>query len=115
MLELEQLHLTEKDFDLLVEGLEAIPSRGMAGEIMGALFEGMMTKDDPIAEAKLRADRERKTREREQREKMMKEEIQILKGKLLMFKRLLIEKSLLAQVNHSINPSGEETNDFHTK
>jgi len=38
MSELKQLNLTEHDFDLLVEGLDALPERGLAGEMMGDLF-----------------------------------------------------------------------------
>lgn len=95
MTELKQLNLNEKDFDLLVEGLDALPEKGIAGEMIGDLMGAMFMKDDEAAKAKYEADRDQKRRDKEDKQKMMKEDIKILQGKLLMLKRYLMEQGAL--------------------
>ncbi len=41
-MEIKDLELVESDFDLLLEGLDALPEKGAMGEVMGALFEGLL-------------------------------------------------------------------------
>lgn len=103
MSELKHLNLTEKDFDLLVDGLDSLPEKGMAGEFVGELFGSMMTKDDPDSRNKLQMEREKRQREREERNKTMKEDIKILQGKLLMLKRYLIQQGALNETYEIIN------------
>lgn len=103
MSELKHLNLTEKDFDLLVEGLDSLPGKGMAGELMGGLLEAMLTKDDPESKSKFRIEREKKQKEKEFKQREMKEEIKILQGKLLMLKRYLVQQGALNETYEIIN------------
>ena len=103
MADLKQLNLTEKDFDLIVEGLDTLPEKGIAGELMGGLFEAILTKDDPTIKDKWQIEREKRQREREVKNRMLKEDIKILQGKLLMLKRYLIEQGALKEAYDIIN------------
>jgi len=44
MTELQQLNLTEKDFNLIIEGLDAISEKGLAGELMFGIIGAMEVK-----------------------------------------------------------------------
>lgn len=104
-MDLKNLDLTEKDFQLLIDGLDELPNKGQAGEMMVDLFAGVLSKDsDPEKysdfERKRMAERAKKEREKE----AMKEDIKILQGKLLMFKRYLIQQDALKQVGEMLNP-----------
>lgn len=98
-MDIRNLELTENDFRLLIDGLDTLPEKGMAGEMIGMLFEGLLTDKNPEAVAKLKAEREDKKRFEENAKQALREEIKILQGKLLMFKRYLIEIDALKQVN----------------
>jgi hypothetical protein len=39
MTDIKNLELTEQDFQLLVDGLDALPEKGVAGEMMGELMK----------------------------------------------------------------------------
>lgn len=103
MSELKHLNLTEKDFDLLVEGLDSLPEKGMAGELMGDLLGAMLSKDDSEGKNKFQLEREKKQREKEIRQREMKEDIKILQGKLLMLKRYLSQQGALNETYDIIN------------
>lgn len=102
-MDIRNLELTENDFKLLIEGLDSLPEKGMAGEIIGMVFEGLLADKNPEAQAKIKADREEKMRSEKHAKESMKEEIKILQGKLLMFKRYLIEIDALKQVNELLS------------
>lgn len=103
-MEIKDLQLTENDFKLLIDGLEALPNTDMAGEMMVDLIAGIIgegKKEDQRA----REYEQKKNRERAEKEKIkqaLKEDIKILQGKLLMFKRYLIEANALHQVNEML-------------
>jgi hypothetical protein len=103
-MDVKNLELTERDFQLLVEGLDTLPEKGLAGEMMTDLFVGMLKMDSDSNEIsdfekKRIAERAKKERDKES----LKEDIKILQGKLLMFKRYLIQQDALKQVGEMLN------------
>lgn len=100
---LKHLNLTERDFELIVDGLEELPNKNAMGEMMGDLLLGMASKDDPGAHAKIKSEREDRIRKQKKEQALMKEDIKILQGKLLMLKRYLIEQDAFNQANDIIN------------
>ena len=103
MSELKHLNLTEKDFDLMVEGLDSLPEKGMAGELLGDLFGSMLMEEDSEAKIKFENERDKKRKEKEAKQREMREDIKILQGKLLMLKRYLIEEGALKGAYDIIN------------
>lgn len=102
--QIKLLNLTENDFKLLVDGLDVLPEKGMAGELMGDLFMGIMTdKKDSEAIEKIKLDRENKRRIAEKAKESLKDDIKILQGKLLMLKRYLQENKLLKDTYEILN------------
>jgi hypothetical protein len=105
-MDIKNLELTERDFQLLVEGLDTLPEKGLAVEMMADIFVGMLKKDSSDDdrgftdfEKKRIAERAKKERDKES----LKEDIKILQGKLLMFKRYLIQQDALKQVGEILN------------
>lgn len=103
-MEIKNLELSERDFQLLVEALDCLPEKNQGAEIMTELFVGMMKKDGENErfdefERKRATDKLKKEREKE----ALKEDIRILQGKLLMFKRFLIQQDALKQVDDILN------------
>lgn len=101
---LQDLQLTEQDFDLIVSGLDELPNKGQAGEFMFSIFSGLIAKDDPEAKAKIEAENAKRRIKEEQQKRQMLEEVALLKGKLIMLKRLLVTNGALKQVDDIINP-----------
>lgn len=93
---LKQLNLTERDFDLMVQGLDALPEKGMAGELMGDLLIGMLSKeDDSEAKLKLKSEREQSRLKKAKEKEALTEDVKILQGKLLMLKRYLMQEGAI--------------------
>lgn len=101
---LQELQISEQDFDLIIEGLDAIPEKGMAGEIMSHLFEGLLTRDNPETKEKAEQDRLRREEKRKREVQVRKDDIAILKGKLAMLKRYLATSGALKSVDDIVNP-----------
>lgn len=99
----QDLNLSEKDFDLIIEGLDSLPDKGLAGEMMGDLLGAMLSKEAPDEKGKFMLDRERKKHEKESKQRELKEDIRILQGKLLMLKRYLREQGALKETYDIIN------------
>jgi len=83
---IKSLELTENDFKLLIDGLDCLPEKNASGELFVAIFEGKLGDKNP-GDIKRRAD--------EIKKEALKDEIRILQGKLLLFKRWLIEQKAL--------------------
>lgn len=105
-MDLRNLELTERDFQLLVDGLDTLPDKNAAGDIMSTLFTGLIAGDRRESpefkefERKQEVERRKAAKEKE----ALKEDIRILQGKLLMFKRFLIQQDALKQVEDILNP-----------
>lgn len=105
---LKNLNLTEKDFDMLVEGLEALPERGAAGEMFMDLLTHSVTRDDIEGREKLMREREHRNKQKEQSKKLMQEDVRILQGKLLMLKRFFSEQNALSQAESILTPRADQ-------
>lgn len=101
---IQELQLTEQDFDLIIAGLNELPNKGFAGLMLGAMFKGIMTKDDPEAKAKYEIEQKAEQHRVECEKKALDEDISVLKGKLIMLKRFLVTNGALKTVDDIINP-----------
>lgn len=99
---LEDLQLTESDFKLLTDGLDALPNANAPGELLSTLFEGMLTKDDPDARAKVMAERKKDEKAKAAAKAMQIEDIRILQGKLFQLQRYLRMNGLLKQAHETL-------------
>lgn len=104
-MDIKNLELTEADFKMLVDGLDALPEKGIAGELVGVMIEGMLSDRNPETMARYKREQETKRKAADLAKETLKDDIRILQGKLLMFKRWLIETNALKQVNDLIHPS----------
>lgn len=102
MQNLKDINLTENDFKLLVEGLEALPEKGVAGDIMGELLMSAFMKGDNETMNEMKSKREIERREKEQKKQLLTQEIRILQGKLLQMKRYMLAKGLITKVHEII-------------
>lgn len=101
-MEIKHLELTERDFRLLVDALDHLPQKDVASDIMSSLLTGMLKKEgQEMTEFERKREQEMKKKELEK--EVLKEEIKILQGKLLMFKRFLIQQDALKQVDDILN------------
>lgn len=100
--QIRMLNLTSKDFDLMVEGLDELPNKGIVGDLMGAMLGSMIAKDDESREREIKK-REFEMKKKEEAKAFMKEEIKILQGKLLMLKRYMQENKLLSETYDILN------------
>jgi hypothetical protein len=98
-MDIKNLELTEQDFQLLVDGLDALPEKGLAGDMMGDLIVGMLGRDNEEGMDKIKREREEKRRIQDLAKQAMKEDIRILQGKLLLLKRWLLQAGALKQAN----------------
>jgi hypothetical protein len=101
---IQDLQLTEQDFDLIISGLNELPNKGFAGLMMGAMLKGIITKDDPEAKAKYELEQKAEQLKVEREKKALDEDISVLKGKLIMLKRFLVTNDALKTVDDIINP-----------
>lgn len=101
---IQELQLTEQDFDLIIAGLNELPNKGFAGLMMGAMIKGLITKDDPEAKAKSELEQKAEQLKVEREKKALDEDISVLKGKLIMLKRFLVTNGALKAVDDIINP-----------
>lgn len=99
---LEELQLTETDFKLLTDGLDALPNVGMPGEILSTLFEGILTKDDPEMRSKVMSERKKDDKMKAAAKALQLEEIRILQGKLFQLQRYLRMNGLLKQAHETL-------------
>jgi hypothetical protein len=95
--QIKMLNLTEEDFKLLVDGLDALPEKGFAGEMMGDLLIGLISKGGEEEKERLMKERQAKREKLDKGKEIMKENIKILQGKLLMLKRYFQENDILKQ------------------
>lgn len=96
-MDLKNLELTIKDFDLIVKSLEAFPDKDRAEmilmELTGQAVLGDASKErfkSEFAQKRAKADRERV---------VILEEVRILQGKLLMLKRYMEKNNFLAELD----------------
>lgn len=103
---LKHLNLTEKDFSLMIDGLDCLPNKDQVGDMMSTLFIGLLSKDDPEARLKMETERDKEKSKKKHEKEMLAEEIKILQGKLLMLKRYLMEQGAINETVDIINHVG---------
>lgn len=102
MEQLKNLDFTENDFQLLIDGLDALPEKGTLSVIMAELVKvPILTSESQAKEA---AARVKKAFDRlDVEKKLMMEDIRILQGKLYLMKRFLVENNLLKKASDIVN------------
>lgn len=103
MKELELLNLTEDDFKMLNDALECLPSKNMAGELMGELLISAFSKGDGENVEHIKAERDIRMKKAEKEKQLMVENIRILQGKVLMLQRHMRMNGLLKDANDIIH------------
>ena len=98
--------LTEEDFQLILDGLDALPSKGAMGTLFSGFMDHLMEKN--ISEEE-KVERERSRLEQRKKEEIEKQEmienIKILQGKLLTIKRELKQEAAVSGANGIVNPN----------
>ena len=120
MEELKRLQLTEKDFDLLIKGLDLVVEKAasttnMANMVDRLQWHGLPPELAPEAN-KLRSFLKSKAAEAESEWRMSNEDARILAGKLLMMKRYMQENNILTQVEEQLKtpiPPADAKNEDH--
>lgn len=96
---MKTIELTEADFKMIVDALDHLPEKGTAGDIMATLITSAIDKgEDGNASKTYEQLRKRRDKEKE----ILTEEVRILQGKLIQFKRYLIENNLMSQASDLI-------------
>jgi|GEM_PF-6448131 len=108
MINIQTLDLTEKDFDLIIAGLDHLPQKSLAGDmitdLMSTIIEDKLP-DDRNAQSRfemLKRDRDKKAKMREAEKKDLVEDVRILQGKLLILKRYLKQEGALKEATDII-------------
>lgn len=87
------MQLEHKDIDLLMEGLESIEKAQIAGDamgdMMGSLFVGMASKEDPAAMEKFQRERDLERTKRAASRRRKQEDVFLLRAKLVGLRREL--------------------------
>lgn len=94
MKDLKDLELTSEDFDLLIDGLEHLPKKDLAGDLMADLMGSILLKDGQ-EKKKFENDREREREKHKMQEEILIEKIRILQGKLFTLRSHFRENKLL--------------------
>jgi predicted amino acid-binding ACT domain protein len=97
--------LTAEDFDVLLEGLDSIPEKGMAQEIMRGTMTMLLTADsNPSRRTEMQRQVKRSAEELQKKADGRKEDLVILKSKLILLKRLLLSNDAIRQANEILTP-----------
>jgi len=95
--ELELLGLTETDFDLIITGLDNLPSSGGMGDMIGDMMMSTIFKDHDDVPGDIKAKLEEAKREREEKKRKLEEDTKILQGKLILFRRYMVKNKLFSK------------------
>jgi len=101
MNDLQKLDLSEKDFDLIVDGLENLPNKHVAGHMMGDMIAEMVSRNGTPTKFKDLLEEKKKKDENERL--LLVEDVKILQGKILMLKRYLKQNNALQETFNIIN------------
>jgi hypothetical protein len=98
-MELNEIQLTETDFNLLIEALNALPEKGEAGLLMANLVGKMMAGPNQRHQNEVEKTLKKHEDEHTAKKKAMEEEITLLKSKLILLKRYLVTNGALKTAN----------------
>lgn len=98
-MDLQEIQLTETDFNMLIDGLDALPEKGAAGLMLADLVGNMIAGNDPRMRATVEKEMGKHEAERAKKKAQLSEEIALLKSKVIMLKRFLITNGALKTTN----------------
>lgn len=101
-MEMQQLNLCERDFALIIEALDHLPQKNIASDLMTDILKGMVATSEEERKQIVQEKVLREIKQKAEKEALI-EEVRILQGKLLLFKRTLIEKNALNQVDEILS------------
>lgn len=99
---IKNIGLTDKDFDMINEALENLPSKDAAGRLFTGLFKTMLIKDEEKLKEMQKKDSEEEA-ERKHELKLLKEDIRILQSKIIQLKRIFYNDRLDSEINDALN------------
>lgn len=98
---MEHFNFTEKDFDMLIEGLDHLPEKDLAATMVTDLLTITMSKDVNDVKRML-AEKRLKEQQRSGQKELLREEVTILKAKIIQLKRYLIDNKLMNDVQDTL-------------
>lgn len=86
-----EVKLTEQEFDVIIEALDNLPSKGDAGKLIGKLLAASLCKGDEEAKQKMEIEIANQELKEEAEKKERKKLVGIITGKLYMMKDNIVE------------------------
>ena len=86
-----EVKLTEKEFEVIIEALDYLPSKGDAGKLIGKLLAASLCRDNEEAKQKMDIEMANQDLKDEAEKKELKKQSSIIAGKLYMMKDNIVE------------------------
>ena len=86
-----EVKLTEQEFDVIIEALDNLPSKGDAGKLIGKLLAASLCRDNEEAKQKMEIEIANQELKEEAEKKERKKLVGIITGKLYMMKDNIVE------------------------
>ena len=83
--------MTEKEFEVIIEALDYLPSKGDAGKLIGKLLAASLCRDNEEAKQKMDIEMANQDLKDEAEKKELKKQSSIIAGKLYMMKDNIVE------------------------
>lgn len=90
--------LTKQELDCLIESMETWVNKDLSGDIMGAIFTGMIGRDDPLSKAKMAEEERLRKIKADAERKIRKERCIVIQAKLLAMRDSVDADKLTASV-----------------
>lgn len=102
---LRKAGLTVEDFEVLAEGIDAIPGAAIANELPIMLAESLMMagQPSPFMKEEIKKKQTEKLNKITKQSEARRDDLTVLKSKLILFKRALLESGALEQFNSIVN------------
>lgn len=98
-----ELELTEADYKLLIDGLDALPNRSSSSEFLHDLIVDLLGKTHPEQAMRLKRERELENKKINDAREALIEEVRILQGKLFCMKRINLQNKAVNATNDILN------------
>ena len=109
MKDIIQIGLTFEDFEVLIEGLEAIPSKSLGSEMIMSMLTHISTAGStPKRQEQAKQESFRRLRELEKKALARADDLSILRAKVIMLKRLFLSDEALKATNDIIQNRSEK-------
>ncbi|HTF19344.1 MAG TPA: hypothetical protein VK658_14790 [Chryseolinea sp.] len=99
------INLSEADFKLIIDGLEALPEKGglTAADMLMGVMEIKPSDDADSVIAKLKREKQKQQEVKRAAVDKMREDVRVLQGKIILLKRYLAEQGTLNEVHNILN------------